>query len=178
MCFVDLAGKKDTVQILNDLQQSYPKDKELQKALGKDNEQIARMAYRAISAGDAEKVGMLMVEAQRNFDKFVAPHSPEYLASPLLHCVLDFQGIAEHIYGGKSVGSQGDGTAQLVCRSAADRDAAMAEIEKEFTEMRCFPLTVSQTGPKRIPVSSRREVIATSPRTGRQSSSYIVDKVG
>ena len=83
-----------------------------------------------------------MVEAQRNFDKFVAPHSPEYLTSPLLHRVLDFQGIAEHIYGGKGVGSQGDGTAQLVCRSASDRDYVMAEIEKEFPEMRCFPLTI------------------------------------
>ena len=52
----------------------------------------------------------------------------------------------------------------------------MAEIEKEFPEMRCFPLTVSQTGPERIAVSSRREVIATSTKTGRRFSSYAVDK--
>jgi len=165
MFFVDLAGKKDTVQILKDLQCNYRKSKELQKALGKDNEQIARLAYRAILAGDAEKVGTLMLEAQRNFDKLVAPHSPEHLASPKLHGVLAFQGIAKHIYGGKGVGSQGDGTAQLVARSAADRDAAMAEIEKEFPEMRCFPLTISQSICERVPAFSRRDIVAISPRT-------------
>ena len=146
MCFVDLAGNKDTVEILDDLQKSYPKDEKLQKALGENNEQIARMAYRAISAGDAEEVGKLMVEAQRNFDTFVAPHSSRHLAGPLLHRVLNFGGIAAHIYGGKGVGSQGDGTAQLVCRSAEDREYVMAEIEREFPEMRCFPLTISQAG--------------------------------
>ena len=49
---------------------------------------------------------MLMVEAQRHFDESAAPHSLEHLASPLLHRVPNFQGIAEHIYGGKGVGSQ------------------------------------------------------------------------
>ena len=160
MCFVDLAGKKDTVEILGDLQQNYLKDNNLQKTLGRDNEQITRMAYRAISAGDARKVGELMVDAQRNFDKFVAPHSPGNLSSPLLHSVLDFEGIAEHIYGGKGVGSQGDGTAQLVCRSAGDRDIVMNKIENAFPEMRCFPLTISQTVSKAVPETKRQELIA------------------
>ncbi len=159
MCFVDLAGKKDTVEILGDLQQNYLKDKNLQKALGEDNERITRMAYRAISAGDAEKVGALMVDAQHNFDKFVAPHSPENLSSPLLHSVLNYEGIAEHIYGGKGVGSQGDGTAQLVCRSSADRDIVTAKVESAFSQMQCFPLTISQTVSKAVPETKRQELI-------------------
>lgn len=158
MFLVDLAGKKDTVGILNDLQRSYPKSRELQRALGKDNERIVRLAYRAILAGDSEKVGTLMVESQSNFDKLAAPHSPEHLSSPLLHRVLNFQGIAGHIYGGKGVGSQGDGTAQFVCRSAEDRDAAMAEIEAAFPQMLCFPLTISQNPP----ALSRRDMAAIS----------------
>ena len=86
-----------------------------------------------------------MTQAQQNFDEFVASHSPEQLASPLLHKVLNFKQIAKHIYGGKGVGSQGDGTAQFVARTISDRDAAMAQIQAAFPQMRCFPLTISQS---------------------------------
>ena len=142
--FVDLAGKKDTVKILEDLQSSYPKCKKLQQSLGQENERITRLAYQAILLGDAAKLGKLMTEAQQSFDRYVAPNSPEQLASPLLHKVLNFEEIAEHIYGGKGVGSQGDGTAQFVARSIEDRDSAMAKIEKAFPQMRCFPLMIPQ----------------------------------
>jgi len=143
MFFVDLSGTKDTVQILKDLQSSYPKSKKLQRALGEENERIVRLAYQAIVAGNAAELGNLMTQAQQNFDEFVAPHSPEQLASPLLHKVLNFKQIAKHIYGGKGVGSQGDGTAQFVARTISDRDAAMAQIQAAFPQMRCFPLTIS-----------------------------------
>jgi len=143
MFFVDLAGEKDTVRILADLQSSYPKSRDLQRALGEENERIVRRAHSAIQAGDAEELGRLMIEAQQNFDRLVAPHSPNQLASPLLHKVLDFEEITEHIYGGKGVGSQGDGTAQFIARSVADRDAAIAKIEEAFPQMRCFPLMIS-----------------------------------
>lgn len=46
MFFVDLAGNKDTVKILADLQQAYLRSAELKKALGPLNEQIVRPAYR------------------------------------------------------------------------------------------------------------------------------------
>ena len=142
MFFVDLAGEKDTVRILGDLQSKYLESKDLQVALGRENERIARLAYQAILASDAAKLGELMTEAQRNFDELVAPHSWDQLKSPLLHEVLKLDGIAEHIYGGKGVGSQGDGTAQFVARSAADRDAAMAKIVATCPKMQCFPLTI------------------------------------
>jgi galactokinase len=144
MFFVDLAGQKNTVKILADLQGKYLESKKLQQALGEDNEKIARLAYQAILAGDAERLGKLMAQAQCNFDELVAPHSPDELASPLLHQVLQFEGIAEHVYGGKGVGSQGDGTAQFVARSASDQKAAMAKIETAFPQMRCFPLVIPQ----------------------------------
>jgi len=145
MFFVDLAGRKDTVRILSDLQSAYQQDSTLQAGLGSDNERIVRQAYRAISAGDAEWLGGLMVEAQTNFDRQVAPASMDQLASPLLHKLLAFEPIREHVYGGKGVGSQGDGTAQFVAKSAADRDAAMAKIIAAMPDMRCFPLTLSSS---------------------------------
>lgn len=146
MVFVDLAGKKDTVRILGDLQGAYLESGELQKALGEHNEQIVRKAYRALNAGDAAGLGEAMCRAQEVFDRLVAPHSPEQLASPLLHELLAFEPIAEHIHGGKGVGSQGDGTAQFVARSAADRDAAMEKITSAFERMMCFPLTIAPGG--------------------------------
>jgi len=150
MFFVDLAGTKNTIKILADLQAAYRDDENLQKALGPENERIVRKAYRALIAGDAKQLGELMTQAQKIFDSLVGPNSQEQLASPLLHELLAFKPIAEHIYGGKGVGSQGDGTAQFVARSAEDRDAAMAKITAAFDQMICFPLTISRSaGPAR-----------------------------
>lgn len=143
MFFVDLAGQKDTIRILDDLQRNYLDNAGLQQALGQENERIIRQAYHTMSTGDAPQLGELMSEAQQIFDKFVAPNSPDQLLSPLLHEVLKCQQIAEHVYGGKGVGSQGDGTAQFVARSASDCQAAMAKIEKAFPQMKCFPLKMS-----------------------------------
>ncbi|HUT60177.1 MAG TPA: GHMP kinase [Phycisphaerae bacterium] len=143
MFFVDLAGNKDTVKILADLQGSYLRSKVLQKALGQENERIVRSAYQAIGQGDAEAVGQLMTDAQGVFDKMVAPHSPEELASPLLHELLGMKAVYGHIYGGKGVGSQGDGTAQFVARSADDREQAMKKIVAAHPDMQCFPLAVT-----------------------------------
>ena len=142
MFFVDLAGQKDTVKILADLQNAYLKNPELQRAMGEENERIMRRAYLAVGSGDAKQLGELMNEAQAIFDGKVAPNSPDELASPILHEVLTLESIAEHIYGGKGVGSQGDGTAQFVARSGEDRDTAMKKIAKAFPETQCFPLTL------------------------------------
>ncbi|MDY6912857.1 MAG: GHMP kinase [Planctomycetota bacterium] len=143
MFLVDLAGRKDTVRILADLQSALPKNKQLQKALGENNERFVRQAYHSLSAGDAAKLGKSMTAAQKNFDESVAPNSPEQLASPLLHELLGMGEIAEHIHGGKGVGSQGDGTAQFVARGAEDRDAAMKKISAAHPKMQCFPLTIT-----------------------------------
>ena len=89
-----------------------------------------------------------MAESQGVFDTLVAPHSPEELASPLLHQVLSLQAIAGCVYGGKGVGSQGDGTAQFVARSGEDRDAAMAKIVRALPHMQCFPLTITTGRPQ------------------------------
>ncbi len=140
--FVDLAGRKDTVKILSDLRRAHRRSGPLRGALGEENERIIRQAYSALTTGDARRLGSLMLAAQELFDRQVAPHSAAELASPLLHRVLAVPAVAGHIWGGKGVGSQGDGTAQFVARSAADRRQAMRKIEREFAGMRCFPLDI------------------------------------
>lgn len=144
MFFVDLGGRKDTVQILADLRAAYPRSGDLQRALGQENEQIVRMAYHALEAGNAARLGELMTIAQENFDRLVAPHSTE-LASPLLHELLRRDDLQGHTYGGKGVGSQGDGTAQFVARSESDRREAIAKITRACPAMKCFPLDILPT---------------------------------
>ena len=146
MFFVDLAGSKDTVRILADLQGHYLRNKSLQRALGEENERIVRRAYAALGAGDAEGLGGLMTEAQESFDKLVAPCSPKQLASPLLHEVLGMKAISPHVWGGKGVGSQGDGTVQFVARGPEDRDQAIKKIVSTYPQMQCFPLSVVAQG--------------------------------
>ena len=181
MFIVDLAGKKDTRRILADLHDAYPKDSGLQQALGDDNERIVRAAYQALTAGDAAELGRLMIEAQKIFDQQVAPHSSKELASPKLHEVLADDQIAGHVYGGKGVGSQGDGTAQLVARSRTDRDAAMKAIVERHPEMECFPLTISPTnghepaqGPGRRSCTLSTDQATGPSRTGGSGSSAVL----
>lgn len=152
--YVDLAGKKDTVAILRDLNDRYLKEESLQEALGPRNEEIVRQAFQLLQRGQADELGRLMAEAQRIFDGMVAVHSPGELAAPLLHGVLSLTDIQPHIYGGKGVGSQGDGTAQFVARGVEDRDLAIRKITAAFPQMRCFPLTIRQavgSSPSSIP---------------------------
>ncbi|MBN2472445.1 MAG: GHMP kinase, partial [Anaerolineae bacterium] len=119
---VDLKAKKDTMQILRSLNNCYPfaqtdMEKDVQKLLGPINKRVVQEAMEALVESDAQRLGALMVEAQANFDRYAAPACPEQLTAPVLHSVLNYEPLQPYIWGGKGVGSQGDGTAQLLARS-------------------------------------------------------------
>jgi len=82
-----------------------------------------------------------MVEAQAFFDTYAAPACPEELTAPVLHRVLNYPPLQPHIWGGKGVGSQGDGTAQFIARSPADQQAVIEIIERDLS-MPCLTLTL------------------------------------
>ena len=122
--------------------------------------------------------GDLMTEAQSLFDEAAGPCCPNQLASPVLHKVLQYEPVAEHIWGGKGVGSQvpsqttltpmkqtwqhwvpsllqffphnvqvmlqGDGAAQLLCRSQAGQ-AAVCRVLTDALHLHCMPLTLQPT---------------------------------
>jgi hypothetical protein len=81
-----------------------------------------------------------MREAQEIFDRLVAPASPA-LDAPRLHAVLAHPAVAELGFGGKGVGSQGDGCAQVVTRGAAERAALAARLTRDL-DVECLPLTL------------------------------------
>ncbi len=121
---VDLQAGKDTREILNQLNHAYPfADNELQKGvqayLGPVNRRIVTEAKEAILRGDAAAIGSLMSEAQAEFDRALQPACPSQLTAPVLHAVLNHPELAPHVHGGKGVGSQGDGSAQFICRDEA-----------------------------------------------------------
>lgn len=123
--FADLCADKNTIKILADLNKSYPfasteQEENLHKALGEWNHDIVNRAVKYMAEGDAEALGKLMVEAEAMFDKYVAPMSSA-LWAPKLHQVLQDPQIAPMVYGGKGVGSHGDGSVQFLARSKEDQ---------------------------------------------------------
>jgi len=134
---VDLQAQKDTMEILARLNRAYPfADNEIeegvQQLLGPINKRITHEAMEALEAGDGERLGKLMIEAQALFDQYATPACPEELTAPVLHQVLNHEPLKPHIWGGKGVGSQGDGTAQFIARSEADQQAVIDIIERDF----------------------------------------------
>ncbi len=139
---------KDTRRILADLNACFPDAADptsagVREALGPRNATLVAAARRTIEQGDAAALGALMTEAQRVFDTLVAPACPE-LAAPRLHEVLAHPAVAELGWGGKGVGSQGDGCAQLVARGPDERDALARRLGDDLG-VSCLPLTLDAT---------------------------------
>jgi UTP-glucose-1-phosphate uridylyltransferase/mevalonate kinase len=134
---VDLQSHKDTLEILNRLNRCYPVaeneiERGVQELLGPINKRLINQAIDSLKNTNAEKLGALMTEAQAFFDRYAAPACPEELTAPTLHRVLDYQPLRPHIWGGKGVGSQGDGTAQFLARSAADQQAVIEILRRDL----------------------------------------------
>mmetsp|Transcript_10413 Transcript_10413/g.17244 ORF Transcript_10413/g.17244 Transcript_10413/m.17244 type:complete len:363 (-) Transcript_10413:219-1307(-) len=148
LILVDLCAAKNTPAILSDLQSAYPKatcdvTAGVQKLLGETNHIIMNEALEALREGDAKLVGDCMTRAQAEFDTFAIPASPNHLTSPVLHRLLECPKLKAYVYGGKGVGSQGDGSAQFVAKSRPDQVAAIQLIEEEYG-MTCLPLTLGE----------------------------------
>jgi galactokinase len=154
LVIVDLLGKKDTMNILSQLNRCYPfPENEIQRGvqelLGHINTRIVQQAIEALQMGDIHRLGQLMVEAQTLFDRYAAPACPEELKAPILHHILNDERITPHILGGKGVGSQGDGSAQLLTRSREDQQRLIELIERDFN-MPCLGLVVHADQKMRI----------------------------
>ena len=142
---VDLKAGKDTKRILADLNHYFMNGHKklrdrLRYALGYGNAQILSKARRAIIKGDGKTVGFLMNEAQVVFDQLVAPICPAELTAPKLHRVLSYSPIQELIWGGKGVGSQGDGSAQFVAKGPEEQDEICRRLDT--LDVDCFKFTI------------------------------------
>jgi UTP-glucose-1-phosphate uridylyltransferase/mevalonate kinase len=138
LVIVDLQSKKDTMEILNRLNRCYPIaendiERGVQELLGPINKRIVHQAIQFLKESDAERLGNLMVEAQTFFDHYATPACPEELTAPVLHKVLDYEPLTPHIWGGKGIGSQGDGTAQIIAKSQEDQQAVIEILNRDLS---------------------------------------------
>jgi len=148
---VDLQAHKNTMEILNRLNRCYPfaendLERGVQELLGPINKRIVNQAVETLIDSDGEQLGSLMNEAQDFFDRYATPACPEELESPVLHKILQYKPLEPHIWGGKGVGSQGDGTAQFITRSESDQQAVIEILARDLG-LPGLKLTL-QPGPK------------------------------
>lgn len=147
--FADLCAKKDTIKILRDLNRGFPfasneMEEREQRALGELNQKIIDRAISYLEKGNAPSLGKLMVEAQQLFDFNVAPMCPEELTSPKLHETLNDPVIQQLTYGGKGVGSQGDGSIQFLAKDQKCQTNVIEYLNSRG--MRAYPLTLQPEG--------------------------------
>ncbi len=146
--FADLMSHKDTVKILNDLNKSFPfprclSDEKVQYCLGALNELNVTLATKLLKEGDSYSLGKLMIKAQKDFDKLVAPNSSE-LEAPILHNLFNDSKVHEYCYGYKGVGSQGDGSIQFLCK---DKESQRKLLDYLTTDLKlnAYSLTFDKT---------------------------------
>jgi UTP-glucose-1-phosphate uridylyltransferase/mevalonate kinase len=135
---VDLQAQKDTMEILNRLNRCYPfaeneVERGVHQLLGPINKRVVNQAMDALAESDASQLGSLMLEAQAFFDRYAIPACPEELTAPVLHRVLAYEPLQPHVWGGKGIGSQGDGTAQFLARSQADQQAVIEILQRDLS---------------------------------------------
>jgi galactokinase len=145
---VDLKSQKDTRKILADLSKGFPfpttdEERKKHEYFNKINPIVIDLARVRLEMGDAELLGQDMTLAQTEFDEYLSPSCSE-LTAPKLHQVLRFSKIQDYVWGGKGVGSGGDGTAQFVCKSKEDREKAKRVLEEEL-KLECFDLDLKKT---------------------------------
>lgn len=183
--FADLMAGKDTVRILADLNKGYPfatneMEEHLHEALGVDNQEITKRAIEYINNGEVEKLGQLMIEAQKLFDEKVAPMCPKELTSPVLHATLADEEIVKLTYGGKGVGSQGDGTVQFLAKSEEDQKK-LIDYLINVKNMTAYPLTLTPNRSVRkaiIPVAGFGTRLYPATRGIKKEFCPVVDKDG
>lgn len=142
--FADLCASKDTIRILADLNKAYPfarneAERQEHEALGVRNHEFVQRAVRYMADGELEKLGRLMVEVEELFNRQVVPMSPA-LEAPTLNKVLHDPQIAQWIYGGKGVGSHGDGSVQFLARDEGSQLALNDYLNAQG--MHAFTLTI------------------------------------
>ena len=147
--FADMKAKKNTIKILGDLNKAYPFpssdiDKNVHKYLGEINAESINDAIKYLEDGDAKNLGKLMTKVQKSFDKHMIPACPEELTAPLLHKTLDDENINRLTYGGKGVGSQGDGTIQFLAKDKESQQELIDYLEN-ILKMDAFSLTIRKS---------------------------------
>ena len=179
---VDLGVTKNTQEILTNLNQSYPFatteiQQNVQKYLGYVSDQITHAAVNALQNGDAEQIGKLMNKAQAEFDRYLIPTCPSQLTAPVLHQMLNYKPIQPYIFGGKGIGSGGDGGAQFIVRNEENQQQVIEIIERDFNQMQCLKMTLKNSLNLDLDKTGIGGQVAYPIRENTETENYAVKKI-
>ena len=107
----------------------------------------------------AQRLGALMRQSQHNFNALARPQCPSELTAPHLQRLLAYEPIQALIWGGKGIGSQGDGSAQLVCKGEAELAQVQQILERDLG-VECMPLTLGVAHADDKPNIHDRDVVS------------------
>jgi len=146
MVLVDLQSHKNTKKILKDLNNCYPFPKDnistkVHEAFGVDSEKILDASLDAIIKGDNYLLGKLMTVSHKIFINKIIPAS-KALASPKLISVLSDPLVKSFIFGGKGIGSQGDGSIQMTAKDIEAQKKLVEYINQKYNNYNAFPITL------------------------------------
>lgn len=142
---VDLKSFKDTVIILKELNACFPSPKDdTQRRMHdyhREIQRVAKLAKQSIEEGQILLVAKAMKEAQELFDECAMPNCPSQLTSPKLHELVGDKFLRDHALAVKGVGSQGDGSAQILVENAEKQELVLKYVTERL-KLDGFPLTI------------------------------------
>lgn len=143
MVVADLNGKKDTKRIMTDLNKCFPNphnenEKLVHEMVGIKNKELVDEAQKCIETGNIPRLGEILKEAQILIDRTSVVCKE--LEAKILHKVLDDETIKRLSYGGKGIGSGGDGSVQIL---AKNKEAQKELMEYFNTKLKMNAFTIN-----------------------------------
>jgi galactokinase len=167
----DLRAGKNTVRILKDLNACFPVPSSKAQAgihsYVNQSSTLIRQAVCAIEAGDTTSLGKHMCAAQACFDHGATDICPSELTSPKLHSLMRHPELQRLSLAVKGVGSQGDGTVQILTKDKEQQDQVMRLLSEEL-DCEAFTLTIppnpnDMTNPSSNALLAARPTVAVIP---------------
>ena len=149
---------KNTVEILSSLNNCFPLPRGSGEVLmgqlhmhdyAHDSATLCLNSVDAIEKGDTNLLANMMTSAQASFDAGAMLVCPSQLKSPYLHRAIDKLSEVPGALAVKGVGSQGDGSVQILCEDAAAQARVMERLSQSDIGAEGFYLTLSTRSEKR-----------------------------
>lgn len=117
---IDLNSSKDTRTIMNCFNRALPfakdeNDKKLQDIIGVKNVALVNDSVKCLENGNIKQFGENLSKAQLLYD--AAKDACKEYEAPVLHSLLQDSFLKKYSFGGKSIGSGGDGSLLLICEN-------------------------------------------------------------
>ena len=142
----DLNSKKNTSKIMKDFNSCFPyakdkKQKTVHDMVGIKNLKLVNKAAKYIQTGNKKKLGKIFNKIQKLIDRTYVVC--DELKAPKLHEVLKDKTIQKLSYGGKGIGSGGDGAVQVLAKDKKTQKELLKYF-KEKLKMEAFEINIKK----------------------------------